>query len=170
MMNLILLSLFAPVAIPFYLLTTTMNVDSGIARTLPPIPKEELRDEDPKINAKNIYVVLINTNSQLLVEGELMDISQLKDGAKKFIDNNGKDPNSSDNPQKAIISLKSKRGTSYKMYIRVQNELTAAYTELRNEKSNLDYGKDFNKLNGDEYKTIKNYYPMKISEADIKGN
>jgi len=148
------------------LLTTTMNVDSGIASTLPTMPKEELRDE----NAKNIYVVLINTNSQLLVEGELMDISQLKDGAKKFIDNNGKDPNSSDNPQKAIISLKSKRGTSYKMYIRVQNELTAAYTELRNEKSNLDYGKDFNKLNGDEYKTIKNYYPMKISEADIKGN
>ena len=57
--------------------------------------------------------------------------------------------------------------TTYGMYVIVQNELTKVYNELRNEKSNLDYGKDFNKLNGDEYKTIKDYYPMNISEADI---
>ena len=54
----------------FFLVTTTMDVDSGIARKLPPMPDEEMQEDDSQINAKNIYVVLINTNNQLLVEGE----------------------------------------------------------------------------------------------------
>ena len=107
----------------FFLVTTTMDVDTGISRKLPPMPEEEQLEDDSQIKAKNIYVVLINANNQLLVEGELMDISQLKEGAKRFIDNNGLDPNLSDNPQKAIISLQNDRGTEYKTYIRVQNEL-----------------------------------------------
>ena len=71
----------------FFLVTTTMDVDTGISRKLPPMPEEEQLEDDSQIKAKNIYVVLINANNQLLVEGELMDISQLKEGAKRFIDN-----------------------------------------------------------------------------------
>jgi len=58
----------------FFLVTTTMDVDTGISRKLPPMPEEEQMDEDPQINAKNIYVVLVNASDQLLVEGELMRI------------------------------------------------------------------------------------------------
>ena len=119
----------------FFLVTTTMDQDTGIARKLPPMPEEELQEDDSQIHAKNIYVVLINAKNQLLVEGELMDISQLKDGAMKFINNNGIDPNSSENPEKAIISLQNDRGTEYMTYIRVQNELAAAYSDLRNNAS-----------------------------------
>ena len=106
----------------FFLVTTTMDQDTGIARKLPPMPEEEMQEDDSQIHARNIYTVLINSYNQLLVEGELMDISQLKDGAKRFINNNGTDPNSSDNPEKAIISLQNDRGTEYITYIRVQNE------------------------------------------------
>jgi len=152
----------------FFLVTTTMDVDSGIARKLPPMPDEEMQEDDSQINAKNIYVVLINTNNQLLVEGELMDISQLREGAKRFINNNGIDPNLSENPDKAIISLQNDRGTEYKTYIQVQNELAAAYNELRNDASLNKFGKRYIDLNKTDKKEIRKMYPQKISEAEPK--
>ena len=151
----------------FFLVTTTMDQDTGIARKLPPMPEEE-QEKPPEIKAKNIYVVLINAKNELLVEGEWTQISELKDGAKKFINNNGKDPASSDNPQKAIISLQNDRGTQYVTYIRVQNELAAAYNELRNEAAFNKYGESFVNLNKKQQKEIKKMYPQKISEAEPK--
>lgn len=152
----------------FFLVTTTMDQDTGIARKLPPMPEDELEEDDSQIHAKNIYVVLINANNQLLVEGELMDISELKEGAKKFINNNGVDPNLSENPEKAIISLQNDRGTQYLTYIRVQNELAAAYTDLRNNAALNEYGERYNDLNKSQQKEIKKLYPQKISEAEPK--
>ena len=152
----------------FFLVTTTMDIDTGIARKLPPMPEEDQPEDDSQINARNIYVVLINSNNQLLVEGEMMDISQLRDGAKSFIDNNGIREDLSESPEKAIISLQNDRGTSYKMYIRVQNELAAAYNELRNKASLSKFGERYNDLNKSDQKEIRKIYPQKISEAEPK--
>ena len=152
----------------FFLVTTTMDIDTGIARKLPPMPEEDQPEDDSQINARNIYVVLINSNNQLLVEGEMMDISQLRDGAKRFIDNNGAREYLSENPEKAIISLQNDRGTSYKMYIRVQNELAAAYNELRNKAALSKFGERYNDLNKTDQKEIRKLYPQKISEAEPK--
>lgn len=125
----------------FFLVTTTIETDSGLNRKLPPI--EEIEDP-PIIKQKNIFTVVVNKNNQLLVEEELVDISDLRELAVEFLDNGGgdgedacdycqgaRDPKSSDNPEKAIISLKNDRETSYKIYIAVQNELVAAYNVLR---------------------------------------
>ena len=176
-MSTYLLILF-PFIVPFYFFTTTMDVDSGISRKLPPMPEENV--EIPEIHKKNIFVVLINKNNKILagigsptniieINGD-GSISSLKDDVKTFITNNGRNPNSSDSPDKAVVSLQNQEGTSYKTYIQVQNELTKAYNELRNEKSNVDYGKDFNRLNNEEQKKIKDFYPMKVSEAETKAN
>ena len=150
----------------FFLVTTTMDVDTGISRKLPPMPEEEQVDDDPQINAKNIYVVLVNASDQLLVEGELMRINQLKNGTKLFLDNNGTNPMSSESPDKAIISLQNDRGTSYEMYISVQNELTAAYNELRNDAAIKKYNLNYTELPKDKRRVIRKMYPMKISEAE----
>jgi biopolymer transport protein ExbD len=126
----------------FFLVTTTIETDSGLNRKLPPM---EDQVDPPIIREKNIFTVLVSKNDQLLVEEELADISDLRSLAIAFLDNGGgigdeacdycqgeRDESSSDNPDKAIISLKNDRETSYKVYIAVQNELVAAYNDLRN--------------------------------------
>ncbi|MFD1616044.1 ExbD/TolR family protein [Gelatiniphilus marinus] len=139
----------------FFLVTTTIEKDSGINRKLPPMEESE---EDVIIKQKNIFTVVINKNDRLLVEDEIMDIKDLRKAAVEFLDNGGdgtcdycqgaKSPSSSDNPDKAIISLSNDRETSYAAYITVQNELVAAYNELRNRRA-LEVGpqKGFNNMN-----------------------
>ncbi len=134
----------------FFLVTTTIETDAGLDRMLPPM---EPPDTDVVIKQKNIFTVNINKNGQLLVEEELLDLKQLRERTIAFLDNGGdrtcnyckgaKDESSSDNPTKAIISLKNDRETEYGTYITVQNELVGAYNDLRNREAQRLYGADF---------------------------
>ncbi|NNK82854.1 MAG: biopolymer transporter ExbD [Flavobacteriaceae bacterium] len=140
----------------FFLVTTTIEKDSGINRKLPPI--QPPNQDNVVIKQKNIFTVLLNGKDQLLVEDELMELKDLRKAAVEFLDNGGdgtctyckgkKDPRSSDNPDKAIISLKNERETSYAVYISVQNEIVAAYNQLRNRRA-LEIGpsKGFSGMN-----------------------
>ncbi len=148
----------------FFLVTTTMDSDSGITIKLPPYI--EVTEEPPPIKKKNVLEVLVNSNNQLLVEEKLMRIEQLREMTKKFITNNGKDPDLSDNPLKAVVSLKNDRATNYKTYIQVQNELKAAYREVREEYARNKYGRTFDQLGNDKQNEIVEMFPQKISEAE----
>lgn len=178
----------------FFLVTTTIETDRGISRKLPPIPVEDI--VPPVIKQKNIFTVIVNRNNDLLVEDQLMELKDLRQAAVKFLDNGGgvgeeacdycqgvKDPSSSDNPDKAIISLVNDRQTKYGTYISVQNELVGAYSILRNREAQRIYGmdysqmeKDFNDPNyngnkevlGKRVDEIQNMYPQKLSEAEPK--
>ena len=163
----------------FFLVTTTMDVDTGISRKLPPTPEENI--ETPEIHKRNIYVVLINKNNRVLagigsptnmieIDGNGIISESLKEDVKNFVSNNGRSETSSESPDKAVVSLQNQEGTSYSMYIQVQNELTKAYNELRNEQAINDFGRKFDKLDDSEKKKIQGIYPMKISEAETKAN
>jgi len=180
----------------FFLVTTTIEKDKGISRQLPPI--EPPTDIDVVIKQKNLFVVNVNKDDQLLVEDELMDLQNLRQAAIDFLDNGGapqgspeycnyckgkRDPASSDNPDKAIISVQNDRLTSYNMYIAVQNELVAAYNFLRDRISEERYGWKFTEMKkaidegsfrGNEdamqekLEEIQKLYPLKLSEAEPK--
>jgi biopolymer transport protein ExbD len=178
----------------FFLVTTTIPKDSGLNRKLPPI--DESNTEPPIIKEKNVFTVSLNRNDQLLVEDQLMEIKDLRAAAFEFLDNNGdgtcafckgkRNDASSDNPDKAVISLANDRETSYAIYISVQNELVAAYNELRNRRalevgaqkgfpnmnfiemqaklSDVRWGGDKEKLKG-VIESIQIEIPQKLSEV-----
>jgi len=174
----------------FFLVTTTIETDSGISRKLPPIEEQE---EDVIIKQKNIFTVLLNGKDQILVEDELMKLEDIRAAAIEFLDNGGGkgedacdyckgkgDPSSSDNPDKAIVSLKNERETSYAAYISVQNELVAAYTHLRDVRAEELYGESYSEMlknyrdvnwPGNKQKlkekinNLRSDYPQKLSEV-----
>ncbi|MBO0322958.1 biopolymer transporter ExbD [Muricauda sp. CAU 1633] len=177
----------------FFLVTTTIETDAGLDRMLPPIEPPE---EDVIIKQKNIFTVNINKNGQLLVEDNLMKLEDLREAAIGFLENNAdgtctfckgkKNPASSDNPSKAIISLKNDRETKYSTYITVQNELVGAYNDLRNREAQRLYGRDFTKMEAeylnpetpssvrddlkDKVKRVQDMFPQKLSEAETSTN
>ena len=164
----------------YFLMTTTMGSQTGLSRRLPPMPDENQKTEDMKVNRRNIIVVKINSQDRLLAGTEPIDVSQLKDKIKIFLTNPTNDPNLPERKMEAIeglgerlvskgvISLQNDRGTSYQAYIAVQNELVKAVNELRDEASMAEYGKLFMALDEDRQKIIKDLVPQQISEAEPK--
>lgn len=150
----------------FFLVTTSIDSDKGIPIKLP--PKLPPMQNPPTIKKRNIWEVLINKNDQLLVEGEWMNLDQLCDATKKFIQNPAKQENLSESPLKAVVSLKNDKGTTYGAYIAVQNELKRAYNELREEYSQSKYGRSYESLakGSKEQQDVLGVYPQKISEAE----
>ena len=166
----------------FFLITTSMDTDKGLARRLPPpVPKDQKKNEEMDIKKRNILVVLINSNNQILCNNEFIDIKQLREKVRNFIENPYNDEHM---PEKTevdvpffgkqmvtknhVISLQNDRGTEYQAYIDVQNELAAASNELRDEVSRKKFGKAFADLDEDQQKAVQMIYPQKISEAEPK--
>lgn len=168
----------------FFLVATTMDIDTGISRLLPPMPEDEEQEDDTEIRERNVFVVLINKDDQLFVEREVVDISQLKAMTQEFFVNPNDDPDLSEKRtlevdffgemmvSKGVISLRNDIGTSYGKYIAVQNELASAVNELRNNLCMQRFGKRYddldplNETEKDLIDAVKKVYPMAISEAE----
>ncbi|MCK9481376.1 MAG: biopolymer transporter ExbD [Bacteroidia bacterium] len=148
----------------FFLFTTTIDSDKGLQILLPPKVENEQAVAHPK--KRNVLNVLVNGRDQLLVRGEVIELKDLTELVKRHVGNFGADPNFSENPKKAIISIKNDRGTSYEMYIKVQNELKRGYNELRNEEAMAVYGRAYSDLNEAQQESISKKFPQKISEAE----
>lgn len=176
----------------FFLITTSMDTDTGLVRRLPPPPDPNQMEEDVKVKGRNVLVVSVNMNNEIMYyygdeskRVTVMDVQpgDLREVAKEFIANKENKPNMpefhpADPPlpllgaypitKNHIISVQTDRSTKYEVYFQIQNELMAAYNELRNEFAREKFGKYFRDLNEDERLAVTGVYPMKISEAEPK--
>ncbi|MEG1701182.1 MAG: biopolymer transporter ExbD [Alistipes sp.] len=170
----------------FFLVATTMNVDTGLVRMLPPIPPENQQQEDIKVKERNLLLVLISGSGNIMVgtpgKQSVIDIHQLKDKTKEFILNPTDAPDLPEREDKEIdlpdggkwvypvsagvVSLQTTRDTGYQSYIMVQNELTRAFNEVRDEVAAQKFGNKFSDLTEDQRKAVSNAVPLKISEAE----
>ena len=164
----------------FFLMVTTMDQEKGLSRRLPPMPAEDQKVEDQKVNRRNIIQVKINANDRLLAGSQPMDVSQLKDKIKEFMTNPYDDPSLPEKEvkdvkgigpvpvSKGVISLQNDRGTTYQAYITVQNELVKAINELRDDFSMKTFGKKYSKLTEEQQESVREAVPQRISEAEPK--
>ncbi len=158
----------------FFLVTTTVLNEKGIWYTLPKKPKKDIVEQDDIILERNMFKVILNSNNGLLVGSNIVELDQVRERARQFIDNRGADPLLSENPKEAILSYRSDRGTDAQTYIYVLDALLGAYTDLR---------ADFLDISSDQYlkldknipedaamiKKAEKEYPFKLSEAKPSG-
>ena len=166
----------------FFLVVSTMDIDTGLVRMLPPMADPNVKQEDIKVKERNLLLVFVSGSGNIMAGGKVISLHALKDKAKEFILNPLDDK---DLPEKkvvdiempdgskwaypvseGVISLQNTRDTSYQRYIEVQNELTRAFNEVRDDASMLKFGKKFADLDDAERKVITKAIPMKISEAE----
>lgn len=163
----------------FFLITTTMDVDKGLQRKLPPLqdtPQQERID----VNKRNVIVVKINHLDRIMVNSQIMDISQIKDKIVEGITNPADNPNLPDKEEKdikgygkyavsrAVVSLQNDKGTLYSSYIAVQNEIVRGFNEVRDAFAMRTYGKKYARLDADRQKIVRDAIPQNISEAEPK--
>ena len=166
----------------FFLVATTMNSDKGLSRVLPPLPPEDVKVEDIKVKERNVLLVFVNAAGQIMAGDESMDIRGLKDKAKEFILNPMDDANLPEKKDteieladgskwvypvsEGVISLQTTRDTNYEVYIMVQNELSRAFNEVREQVAMQKFGHAFKDLNEDQRSAVTKAVPQKISEAE----
>jgi len=166
----------------FFLITTSMDTDRGLARRLPPPPEKDQKIEDQKKKERNVLQVFLNMQDQLMCgNNDYITVDQLRAKAKEFIANPYNDETKPEKISKNVpffgtvqvtenhvVSLRCDRGSSYKAYMAVQNELVAAYNELRDELAQEKWQKNYAELDQEQQDAIRDIYPQKISEAEPK--
>ena len=165
----------------FFLVTTSMDTDQGLGRTLPKPPEEDQLENEIKVKERNILNIRINKDNYLMIGDDFVSVEDVKERAKEFIANKDNKPNLPElHPKKIkligqrmvtenhVISVQTDRGTSYGVYFAVQDALVSAYNELRDELAREEFGYRYEFCTKEEQEAIREVYPQKISEAEPK--
>lgn len=154
----------------FFLVTTTINVDTGIGLVLPPPLEDD--QEPPPIRERNLMNILVNSEGRILMDEEPTQLADVKTNLIEFIKNPNNDPNLAETPDLAIISIRTQRETPYRIYIDMLDEVMGAYKDLRDEAARANYGVPYGALNegSPQQENVKDMYPKKISIAEPGDN
>ena len=167
----------------FFLVTTSMDTDQGLARSLPKPPEDDQLNNEIKVKERNILNIRINKDNYLLIGDDYATLADVKERAKEFIKNEDNKPNLPElKPHRVkelgktfmvtenhVISVQTDRGTDYGVYFAVQDALVSAYNEIRDEFSKQEFGGyKYDQLTADQQKIVRDVYPQKISEAEPK--
>lgn len=149
----------------FFLVVTTIDVDTGIGLVLPPIPEDI---EPPPIRERNMLRILVNAQGMVLLDDEPVSISEVQQRVMDFVANPANDPDLSESPEDAIVSIKTDRQTPYNVYIDMIDEVMGAYNTLRNQASMEQYGVPYSSLEEDsvQQEQIRELFPKQISIAE----
>ena len=140
----------------FFLVATVIDNDQGVLVQLPPYSIEP----PTQLNEEKVLTIKINGLNNILIEGETINKGSVENSVLDFI------TEKFESQQQPIISLHTDRKTEYLYYLHLYNEIIAAFTSLRDTKSQQEYGKAYAALSKEHKKKIRGQVPMIISEAE----
>jgi biopolymer transport protein ExbD len=150
----------------FFLVVTTIDIDTGIGLVLPPPPDPE--NPPPEVRERNMLKILMNAQGQILINDERAAVRDVEERVTRFVLNRGVDPTSSESPRQAVVSIKTDRQTQYDFYIEMLDEVRGAYREIWNSEARIlgyrDY-QHYRDVHGDP-NDLRREIPMNISLAE----
>lgn len=145
----------------FFLVMTSMDVDKGLQRMLPPAD-DDATEQVTNVSRSNVLQLEITPESRLLADGEALDVSRLRSRVVAFVGNDG-------SARRRMIMLDVARSASYDAYFNVQNEIVAAYRLLRDSYSKRVYGKAYVLCTPEQREAVRSVYPQRITETILGG-
>jgi biopolymer transport protein ExbD len=145
----------------FFLVTTNIDVDTGIGLTLPEyIPPDE--QEMVPLSKDRLAALLINENGDVLLNGEIIAIPQITDNLKERIESKINLPKN----KKLVVSIKTDRNTNYNLYIQALDQVKSAFFEVREAYSTSVWGKKTSDLDEESTNELREKIPIIISIAE----
>lgn len=145
----------------FFLVSTTIDVDTGIGLSLPEyIPPEE--QEFVPLSKDRLAALNINENGDVLLDGDVIAIPQIKETLLPRIESKIDLPKN----KKLVVSIKTSRKTNYNLYIQALDQVKGAYAEVRTGYAQRNFNKKLYELNDDENLDLRNKVPIIISIAE----
>ena len=138
----------------FFLVTTSMDVDKGMNRQLP--PKQDEKQEMMDVDRSKVMSLSLSEEGLLTIDEKPADIDKIRRQLKEFIVSTG---------PSHIIELKTDRKCGYDTYFRLQNEIVRSYREIRDAAAKQQFGKPYSKCSVEQREQLMEKYPQRVQEV-----
>jgi len=138
----------------FFLVTTSMDVDKGLLRQLPPAQNNQ-EQQVSEVEKSTLMAIKITPANEILLNEQPVSSEKLQPMIERFVAKYGK---------RHLISLDVDAASSYQTYITLQNEIAKAYHRLRNRLATKQFGYSYDACTTPQKETIREVCPMRIME------
>ncbi len=137
----------------FFLVTTNMDIDKGLRRQLTPTGKDDVQQSF--VEKGTTMKLTINAQSQLSLDDKPFPVGKLRYEVENFVRRVGK---------RHLITVSVDPQASYDAYFAMQEELVAAYRNLREQTALRLFGNHYAALSQSQRDKVKDECPQRIAE------
>ncbi len=139
----------------FFLVTTSMDVNKGLIRRMPPVENEKV-EQLQDIDQANVLTIHLLADGKVMVNDveSMTDVALRKD-VRHFIIERGK---------QHVIELQIDKEAKYDRYFHIQNQIVLAYNEIRDAAAKKKFGVSYSACSEEERETIQKFYPQRMTE------
>lgn len=140
----------------FFLVTSSMDVDKGLVRQLPPLDKEEQTDEAKDVSKENTLAFSITAQNEVMLNGKPVAVEDIRRRIVDFVRMRG---------AQHLILVDANPASDYNTYFTLENEIVAAYADVRNAEAKRRYHRDYANCTEEQRKKVRDIYPQHLSET-----